>query len=154
MSEPTVTKRCWKCKQTQFISEFYRDKSRKDGFQPVCNTCHKARRKTAKYKAVKKAYQERYRQTESAKICYRQCAAKQRVKFPERIKATNAVGRAVKTERLPRADTLKCSCGEQAKEYHHHKGYAKEHWLDVVPKCKQCHVDIHQATPLSLCSLA
>ena len=41
------------------------------------------------------------------------------------------------------AKTLQCSCGQQAKHYHHHKGYTKKHWLDVIPVCTKCHSIIH-----------
>lgn len=54
--------------------------------------------------------------------------------------AHSAVSRAVKRGKLPAANTQKCHyCPGIAKEYHHHNGYDKEHWLDVLPVCKKCH---------------
>lgn len=54
--------------------------------------------------------------------------------------AHEAVRRAIKRGVLLKANTLKCSsCPNQAQEYHHHNGYDKAHWLDVVPICKKCH---------------
>lgn len=45
---------------------------------------------------------------------------------------------------LPRAKTLMCAdCGNPADEYHHHAGYEEEHWLDVVPLCRECHLARH-----------
>ena len=42
--------------------------------------------------------------------------------------------------RLPRPRDVACTgCGAQAAEYHHHKGYAPEHRLDVVAVCRSCH---------------
>jgi hypothetical protein len=29
-------------------------------------------------------------------------------------------------------------------EAHHHRGYAREHWLDVVWRCRQCHTLEHK----------
>lgn len=63
-----------------------------------------------------------------------------REKFPEKAKARTAVFLAVRAGKVPSAQTLVCvRCGKQAKDYHHHKGYDKEHWLDVVPACRPCH---------------
>jgi hypothetical protein len=40
---------------------------------------------------------------------------------------------------LPRVRNLQCHyCGNRAHQYHHHRGYAPEHWLDVVPACRKC----------------
>ena len=33
-------------------------------------------------------------------------------------------------------------CGKQGEQYHHHKGYAPEHRLDVVPICRKCHDEL------------
>lgn len=55
-------------------------------------------------------------------------------------KAHNAVSTAVRYGKMPHVSTLKCQeCGKQAQCYHHHKGYAEKHWLDVVPLCNKCH---------------
>ena len=61
-------------------------------------------------------------------------------KFPERVKARYAVRGAIRNKTLQHANTLKCCrCPNPAKEYHHYRGYSKEHWLDVVPVCRACH---------------
>lgn len=66
---------------------------------------------------------------------------RQQPKFhPQNRQARIAVMHAVSRGKLPRVKTLACArCGQPAKEYHHHKGYAQEHWLDVEPLCKKCH---------------
>ena len=51
-----------------------------------------------------------------------------------------AVREAIAAGRLPRPRDVACTgCGAQAAEYHHHKGYAPEHRLDVVAVCRSCH---------------
>lgn len=64
----------------------------------------------------------------------------QRQKFPDKYKARNKVNNAIARNKIPKVYTLQCiNCGNQAKQYHHHKGYDIEHWLDVVPMCIPCH---------------
>lgn len=62
-------------------------------------------------------------------------------KHPEQKKARNAVRAAVQNGSLPPASSMVCEeCKEAlAADYHHHKGYAEEFWLDVVAVCKECH---------------
>jgi len=190
MAELSITKQCTACKEIKPISEFHKDRSRKDGLQRKCKICRKAYDQTEKGKAVRqvyqqseqgkvvrfrylqsekgKAYQKRYWQSEKCKAtqkryeqtdkckaarkAYRQSEKgraaqkrhdlKQKAKYPEQIKARNAVNHAIAAGKLPHPDTLQCSCGEQAKHYHHHKGYEPEHWLDVVPACLECHTKL------------
>jgi len=59
-------------------------------------------------------------------------------------KAREALTNAIHTGKIERATKFKCAkCGNSANEYHHHKGYEKEQWLEVMPICYQCHKDIH-----------
>lgn len=108
--------------------------------------------KGEKFKVQQKRYQQsekgnatkdRYLQSAKGKATIRN---RQRKESPEQIKARSAVSKAIKIGKLPRPDTLKCSCGEKAKQYHHHKGYAPEHWLDVVPICRKCHIHYTSAS--------
>lgn len=63
-------------------------------------------------------------------------------KYPERIKANEAVKRALKTGELIRPDI--CSkCGRPCKPDGHHWSYLEEHWLDVEWLCKFCHKRLH-----------
>lgn len=58
-----------------------------------------------------------------------------------------AVKNAVKAGKLQRVKNLKCSeCGKPAVNYHHHRGYTKEHQLDVIPVCATCHKRLDNAT--------
>lgn len=62
------------------------------------------------------------------------------IKHPEGYLARLAVRLAVLRGELPPVKTLQCSnCPNSARDYHHHRGYAQEHWLDVIPVCRHCH---------------
>lgn len=59
-------------------------------------------------------------------------------------KVTSMVSRAVKKGvLLPVATQRCCDCDAWAQQYHHNNGYEPEHWLDVVPLCRRCHVARH-----------
>jgi hypothetical protein len=61
-----------------------------------------------------------------------------------KVSAIRAVAKEVTAGRMPPVHTLKCSnCGVKALVYHHHKGYEKEFWLDVIPLCGTCHKESH-----------
>ncbi len=186
MSEPIISKPCSKCKQFKSLSEFYRNKSKKDGFSHACKSCDKASvakySQTEKGKAVNRKSVEKYSKTEKGKTvqknylssekgratkckrdkkygktekgrnirlkalkkynCSRKGKANHkqwRLKHPEICKAKAAVNHAVRRGKMPRVKTLQCHyCPAQAEQYHH-PSYAKEHWLDVIPVCRQCH---------------
>jgi hypothetical protein len=61
------------------------------------------------------------------------------------VRARVAVGTAVRRGKLPVVSTMICCvCNEaQAEQWHHHNGYDKAHWLDVVPVCRECHGKEH-----------
>ena len=101
-----------------------------------------------KGKEVQKRYRQskkgivaikRYQQSEKGKINHRRTNFREYTLHSQRIKARSAVNNAIKDGKLPRPDTLQCSCSEPAKHYHHHKGYEPEHWIDVIPICVKCH---------------
>ena len=169
MSETIITKRCSKCKEIKPVTEFFKNRTTKDGFQYQCKTCFKiykqsdkgkiANRKSAKkiYQTEKgKAYKKQYDQSEIG-IAIRKrasnkhsktdkCKKRHRkycLKNPEKRHAKNAANSAVLSGKLPRPDTLKCHyCPVQA-EHYHHPSYKPEHWLDVIPVCVPCHYKIH-----------
>jgi len=152
MAEIIKTKRCSKCKQIKPLSEFSKHKSYEDGHRYWCKLCEsqyskkylqtkhgKATREnyneTDKGKQARKRASKHYQQSEKGKVS----GERYQQNHPERIKARSAVMIAIVAGKLPQASSLQCSCGHQAAQYHHHKGYAPEHWLDVIPICKKCH---------------
>lgn len=48
-------KRCYKCKETKALGEFYKLSRSKDGLQPICKVCDIAQTK-ARYRSNKKYY--------------------------------------------------------------------------------------------------
>ena len=38
--------------------------------------------------------------------------------------------------------------GKTAVAYHHHRGYKREHFLDVVPVCHECHQNVGYDTKM------
>lgn len=149
---------CSKCKQTKPISDFHKNHRCKDGHRSDCGTCRCEYQK--RYRRTKRgqATQERYYQTEKRKITLRHCrkrynqtekykATKKHyyIRHSERQKAVWTVNNAVAAGRLPCVNTLSCHyCPAQAQQYHHHLGYAPEHWLDVLPACRKCHRKEHK----------
>jgi hypothetical protein len=64
------------------------------------------------------------------------------LRYPDRFAARIAVNEAVKLGRLPNAKDLLCAdCLTDAREYDHHLGYGLDHWLDVQPVCRSCHLE-------------
>ena len=152
MSEAIITKRCPKCKQAKPVSEFNKNRTTKDGLQYHCIDCRKiigncynqsekgrttrrAYQRSDKYKVGHYRRQKNFRKTPKAKTIRK----RYETAYPNRVKARNAVMYGIQTRKLPQPDSLNCPCGKQAQEYHHHKGYAREHWLDVIPLCRSCH---------------
>ena len=140
---------CSTCKSHKSASEFHKNRTRKTGLQSSCKNCKKtlgnAYRVTNEGKESKRRRSGKYCRTEKGKATQRRGDAKQKDHNPERIKARWAVHHAVRNGKLPRPDTFICSCKKRkAQEYHHHKGYAKQRWLDVVPKCTDCHTKLHK----------
>ena len=164
MSETIIAKTCRVCKQTKPISEFHKRSDSKDSHRNNCKSCrresdntyhrsekgkatHKRYIKSEKYEISRKRHQEsekykltckRYQQSEKGKTVARCAVDKYQRRRPEQRKAGNVVNNAIRIGELPRPDTLKCSCGEQAKQYHH-PSYAPEHHFDIVPLCIFCH---------------
>ena len=149
MAEQSITKRCSHCKEIKPLSEFYKNRNGKDGLHLQCKTCKKQYMQQYRKTDKGKSAQRRYKQSQKGKVASRRYEQSKkgrdtqkqyRLCHPERQRAKNAVNKAVRTGKLPRPDTLQCHyCPEQAKDYHHHKGYAPEHWLDVIPACRNCH---------------
>ena len=136
MAETIITKRTSQSKYQQT------DKGKATEKRYEQSEKGKSRRKkaTRRYKKTKKGKlaEKRYRQSEKSK----QNQKRYYVNHPEKVKALHAVNNAIRDGKMIRPDTFKCSCGKQAKHYHH-PSYAPEHRLCVIPLCVKCHKFIH-----------
>jgi hypothetical protein len=76
--------------------------------------------------------------------CSRKCRWANRGIFNEKQKcqARNAITRAILTEKIIRQPCL--ACGEVKTEAHHHRGYAKENWFDIIWLCDFHHNQEHE----------
>ena len=138
---------CSNCRQWRSLVEYGSHRSVSDGLTCQCKTCRNAiqrmlgKRPDARQKNA--AHMRRYRQTSNGRIACRKAGNNGRIKRPNQMSAGSAVAHAIVMGRLPRASSCQCAdCGIQA-EQHHHESYEKEHWLDVIPLCRQCHAIRH-----------
>jgi len=124
-------KTCTKCYQQKALMEFYSDQgshASKTGLKSHCKDCQKQQRKVYRNSEQGKTTESRYRK-----------------KYPDKIRARDAVKHAVQRGKMPGIATQKCQeCSTQAVIYHHHKGYAKEYRLDVIPLCSKCDYKAHR----------
>jgi hypothetical protein len=133
-------KKCCTCKKIKPVSDFYKNRATKDGFDSTCNLCRKEYHQNSEYKKYQKKYIKIYQCTEK----FKQWRLEYKRNHREKINAQIVVSVAVRNGKLPKISTMKCSnCQNQAKHYHHHKGYNKEHQLDVIPVCYKCHKILH-----------
>lgn len=109
---------CHQCKAWKSKFRFGGDVTRGDGLGAACLECRRVR--------VRK---RRKIATPSIKV---------------QSQASSAISNEVKRGRMVKATALVCcDCGANAEHYHHHLGYARSHWLDVVPLCMKCHAKRH-----------
>jgi hypothetical protein len=104
---------CFRCSAWKLREQFPIDRSRGDGLAAACFDCRRVK--------------ERRTFVTSGTT-------------QERQGAHDAIRWAVKRGRLAPASSQVCmDCGAAARHYHHHLGYDRSHWLDVVALCARCH---------------
>jgi hypothetical protein len=138
-------KTCSKCKQDKQLSEFYKEKRTKDGRTSECKKCFGIRCKnyiqTEQGREVHRRASSKYEKSEKGKVVRKKIC----IRHSKARKAGSAVNGAIQSGLIPNAKFLRCNyCPNSAQEYHHYKGYAKEHWLDVLPTCIKCHRKEHK----------
>jgi len=118
-------------KRKEYVEQYYKGKG-KDYHHQYYQTSHG--------KQVRNDATKRYHKTSKGK----QAEANYKQRNPEKRKAKQAVNNAIVSGNLPRISTQQCEfCGRQAEQYHHWS-YLPEHWLDVIPLCRQCHTNVHR----------
>lgn len=141
-----LNKKCSHCKEIKPTSEFFKDKSNKDGLYDNCKSCHSAYTiaygKTEKAIKRRNKYVSKFFSTPEGKLKRNKIQRDYRKKNPEKYRARQVIHNAVQRGKMPRVSTLFCKeCGKKAESYHHYKGY--EFKYDVIPLCKKCHFSIH-----------
>lgn len=158
MSEPVITKRCSHCKEIKPLSEFSKHTCNKDGLRYACKICEQAW--TRRYKTTqnyrislqksyaKPDYKEKrkiYQKSENGLVAHRKGSMVYNSRNPAKRKAHDKVNGEIRSGRLEKPTTFKCVyCDSQAEQYHHHNGYDENHWFDIIPVCKICHIKIHK----------
>ena len=157
-----MNKTCSKCIVEKDLSEFYKDRSRKDGLYSRCKKCHneavKRYSQTDKGKESNRKGHCKYRQTEVGKETERKSsqaysrtekgrevsrkADRKRYQFsPEKLKARIAVNHTIRDGKITRPSICEY-CFEKGLIDGHHEDYSKP--LDVDWLCKKCHKELHR----------
>lgn len=127
-------KRCATCGEVKRYDEFVRTSNSTDGRDSNCKSCKRE---------VDKEYRQRTEVKEAHKVRARNYVRSNRWRWIAHNAARRSVRSAVAQGKLPSISSCVCAdCGAPAAEYHH-KSYDQEHWLDVVPLCRSCHVRRH-----------
>lgn len=123
------TKFCGGCQEAKPLTDFARDRSRRDGRTYRCRLCRNARSRAT--------YVPKLREVGRQFVAARDGDVKQ---------ARRRVNYLVEAGLLPAPNSLPCvDCGhvwtegERRHEYDHHLGYAAEHHENVEVVCTGCH---------------
>ena len=120
---------CGHCKIPKLESGFHKDRRAKSGLQNQCKDC-------------KAEYQREYRHSSTGRAAQNRDQKKQRLKFPEKEKARQAVKYAVHIGELKRSVFCE-GCGLPAETQAHHPDYSKP--LEVIWLCRPCHRKLHKS---------
>lgn len=154
-----ITKICSLCSLEKPITEFHFRKDSLDGYYSSCKECRRAynreryeRKRTLVLEQKKTYWQnnkeritERRKNPESIRKQNQRYRIRRAtdVEIHKKLKANRETNKAVRKGLLPNPKTCLCAkCGNPAVEYHHHS-YEIEYWLDVIPVCHTCHMNIH-----------
>ena len=149
-------KKCFKCKESKPLSEFYVHLQMGDGHLNKCKECTKT-----DVKRHRKANVERIREYDRArsKLPHRRAGDKARSKalhrikantertkiyrktFPLRYKAHSIINHALKSGKLIRPSICE-ACEQELRLNGHHDDYTKP--LEVKWLCSPCHSELHQ----------
>jgi len=136
---------CLLCLKEKSISEFGKNKTKKDGLKIYCKECKNQSTRDYYYKnkdsvSIKN---KSYAQTLKGRQVQRNASRKHKANNVEKYKAKDAVNGAIKYKRLVKPSICSICGKDNARIEGHHWSYKRSDWLDVVWCCKQCHCDIH-----------
>jgi hypothetical protein len=141
---PQTEKMCGKCKKIKPLSDFFlKTKQSKDKYQYQCKECCK--KQGEKYRQEHNEDINKHQREIYNTVLGKEIYKRKHEKCIEKRKAQYAVQGAVRSNKIQPAKNYICVvCNtNQAKDWHHHKGYDKENWLDVIPVCGKCHYRIN-----------
>lgn len=121
-----MSKKCGKCKEQKPLTEFYKDRTRTDGYNHKCRDCQNAYWNEAQYPKLKKT--EKYQ-------------AKHRISVSNYARNNPLKAKA---HRLAKAVDIaeNCeNCGNQSTLHKHHPDYTKP--FNVIALCIPCHEAVH-----------
>ncbi|CAB4173261.1 hypothetical protein UFOVP953_44 [uncultured Caudovirales phage] len=134
-------KECFKCKTVQPLTEFYKHQAMADGHLNKCKTCTKNDVATHRLQNIEKirAYDRRRAKLPKRAKAAQEISAAWKQADKRRMKAHNAVARALKAGKLVRQPCIRC--GKQ-KSIAHHEDY--DYSLKVMWLCQPCHKQRHK----------
>ncbi len=125
-------KKCSRCKEVRPITDFWKNKTKNDGYNYVCRICYRDTDRKRYYKDVK--------QSRKAK---NEMSRKMAEKYPDRFRARRLLRYAVKIGSI---EKFPCEVCEKEKSEGHHDDYGKP--LEVKWLCSMCHSDLHRIKKL------
>ena len=144
--------RCSRCGTTEGI----RMRKKRGGLVPRsrCDACELASHREREAKPDTRAKRAAYRTTPgrqdalrrysgSAKHLANAAIWRERYRAAGTDVARSAVNHAVAAGRLVRGPCVRCGKTGRT-DGHHHNGYDKAHWLDVMWLCRPCHQSLHR----------
>lgn len=137
-----TVKTCFKCSRDLPPSEFYQHAKMADGLLGKCKECAKI-----DVRQNRNARLDHYRRYDSIrsqrperKLHLRETVKLVKQKYPEKTKARNAAGNAIRDGRIIRPNRCS-SCSVECRPEAHHEDYSKP--LEVVWLCSGCHGRAH-----------
>lgn len=134
-------KKCFKCETVKPLNEFYKHSRMADGHVNKCKECNKNDSTSNRNKNLEKvrAY-DRARSKEPERVKANvEINRAWRAEDARRVRAHNAVARAIRAGELVRQPCCRCA---DAKSVAHHEDYDKP--LEVMWLCQPCHKQRHK----------
>ena len=136
-----ITKKCSRCKTIKIITNFSKNKAKKDGLQNSCKNCRSIEQSFYKYSEKTFEKRKKHRKTKKYKKTQKETVARYKKKNPEKVKAHSVIQKAIQRKILERP--FFCSlCGITKDIHGYHEDYAL--LLDVIWLCRFCHIKIHE----------
>lgn len=134
-------KACFKCAETKPLDEFYAHPAMGDGHLNKCKDCARKDVRQHRVKNPEKVREyDRRRANEPHRVALRRREyLREWDQHPDRMKARNALSRAVRGGKVAKLPCAFCGATEGLEAHHH--DYSKP--LDVTWLCRPCHRRFH-----------